>query len=331
MHSSVLSSESEIEARWERDRASFPGLRNLRLRQIAAGLSDPHNGGRTVARLVFDDGRAIFYKPRPVGMEAGYAELLSLWPELRAATVIDRGDYGWMPEVVAAPCSDPARYSRALGAHLALIDLLLGVDIHAENLVACGNDPVLIDLETLFHPGGEADDDLMRTEMLPRKPRAGAPYVVCGLGVVPRGVRVAAAGWYTMPLDGRTDIDADAAVTGFTTMHAFFLKNRVRLWGRDQPVGRAFLGRRARVLRRATTVYRALVAQLLASSSEDTRDAVLARVAADERDALRRLDVPYFLRDTADVFVFARERAARIDDAAIDQRVETIRNALASV
>jgi type 2 lantibiotic biosynthesis protein LanM len=44
------------------------------------------------------------------------------------------------------------RFYRRQGALLALLHVLDGADIHCENLIACGDQPVLIDVETMFHP-----------------------------------------------------------------------------------------------------------------------------------------------------------------------------------
>ncbi|NEE32664.1 DUF4135 domain-containing protein, partial [Streptomyces sp. SID7982] len=44
------------------------------------------------------------------------------------------------------------QFYRRQGALLALLHALDGTDLHHENLIACGPHPVLVDVETLFHP-----------------------------------------------------------------------------------------------------------------------------------------------------------------------------------
>ncbi len=86
------------------------------------------------------------------------------------------------------------------GAYLALIHWLDGVDLHHENLISAGEHPMLIDLETLFHPelfdGPEPEDahtqalarlrlSVIRTMFLPRRAwrdRGGIGVNVGGLG-----------------------------------------------------------------------------------------------------------------------------------------------------
>ena len=44
------------------------------------------------------------------------------------------------------------RFYHRQGALLALLYVLDGTDMHYENLIAVGEQPVLVDVETLFHP-----------------------------------------------------------------------------------------------------------------------------------------------------------------------------------
>ena len=65
-------------------------------------LGDSHSGGRTVQRLTFESGNRLIYKPRSVAMEAGFYDFVEWFdrvgivPDLRAASVLDREDYGWV-------------------------------------------------------------------------------------------------------------------------------------------------------------------------------------------------------------------------------------------
>src|SRR5262249_46207149 len=170
--------------------------------RVRSGLSDVHRHGRTVARLSFENGGEVYYKPRPVDMEESYAAFVEWFnarrgrlPAVRALVTINRTTHGWMEAAAVQPCADrraAQRYFRRAGAVLALADLFCGIDFHSENLVAAGEHPVVVDLETLFHPCGpyERDTDpLNRTELLPRPvpDRPADTYVVCGLGLLPAG------------------------------------------------------------------------------------------------------------------------------------------------
>lgn len=132
---------------------------------IGAGLSDPHNGGRTVAELTFEGGQHVIYKPKGLGNEVAFNALIN-WvnqtvqatgrhlPAFKLVEVLDRGTYGWVEKVEIEACSDEEaarRYYTRAGMLLALLYVLGATDAHMENLIACGEFPILIDLETLLH------------------------------------------------------------------------------------------------------------------------------------------------------------------------------------
>lgn len=147
------------------------------IERIRSGLSDPHNGGRTVAVITFSSGTEVVYKPRPVGMEAGFSHILG-WindhdPSLHFKTlhVLERDGYGWVGFIDQLPCRDAEetqRFFHRAGMLLAILYVLSGSDVHFENIVAHGEHPIPVDLEALFHPkvrpdpgtdGAAADDD----------------------------------------------------------------------------------------------------------------------------------------------------------------------------
>lgn len=131
------------------------------LTEVCAGLGDPHHGGRSVARLTFVDGRHVIYKPRGVAAYAMLADLIA-WLnravpglDLRTAATLTRSGYGYAEFIAHLPLDGPAaaeRFYRRAGALLALLHAVRAIDLHYENLIACGEHPVLIDAEALFHP-----------------------------------------------------------------------------------------------------------------------------------------------------------------------------------
>lgn len=139
---------------------------------IRADLSDRHHGGRTVARLQFEGGTEVIYKPRNIDIEARWSELLRWCSErdapekLVGLQVLTRPTHGWVEVARAQGCASadefPAFYRRA-GALLCLVYSLAGNDCHRENLIAVGEHPVLVDMETMMHPGmgtaPDTDDD----------------------------------------------------------------------------------------------------------------------------------------------------------------------------
>jgi type 2 lantibiotic biosynthesis protein LanM len=131
------------------------------VRDLKSSLSDPHNGGRTVIGLTFECGLQLIYKPRSLGVDKAYFALLD-WLnrqdsalKLRVLKVIDRGEHGWVEHCVASPCTNVAamgRFYRRSGMVLCLVHALRGTDLHSENVLACGDQPVIVDLETLLTP-----------------------------------------------------------------------------------------------------------------------------------------------------------------------------------
>ncbi|GHO88284.1 type 2 lanthipeptide synthetase LanM family protein [Dictyobacter formicarum] len=136
---------------------SDPGL----LLKVQAGAGDRHRNGRSVLVLQFRSGMQLLYKPKPLTVDVHFQELLT-WlndhgaqPPLRTLKLIDRGDYGWSEFVVAAPCTsqdEVTRFYERQGSYLALLYVLRAGDLHNENVIAVGEYPIIVDLETLFHP-----------------------------------------------------------------------------------------------------------------------------------------------------------------------------------
>ena len=122
---------------------------------------DPHRRGRRVVIATFESGARLVYKPRPLDVDVHFQQFLAFvnerldGPQFRTMAVLARPDYGWLEFIDAKPChtNEEARcYYWRLGGLLAVLHALRGVDCHFENLIAHGDQPVLVDLETLVHP-----------------------------------------------------------------------------------------------------------------------------------------------------------------------------------
>ena len=128
---------------------------------VAPGSGDYHRRGRSVAVLTFASGAKVVYKPRSLALQAHFDELVGWlngavpWLELRTPVSVARADYGWQEFVTYRPCTELAEvelFYQRQGALLALLNALDGTDIHHENVIAVVDQPLLIDVETLFHP-----------------------------------------------------------------------------------------------------------------------------------------------------------------------------------
>ncbi|MFF9352656.1 type 2 lanthipeptide synthetase LanM family protein [Streptomyces sp. NPDC014734] len=128
---------------------------------VAFGTGDRHAGGRAVAVLRFAGGERLVYKPRPLDLHRQWNALLDWFrgvlPELAPAGValLAREGYGWtrfVPGRACATVSEVESFYRRQGALLALCHAIDAVDLHCENVIACAGQPVVVDVETLFHP-----------------------------------------------------------------------------------------------------------------------------------------------------------------------------------
>ncbi|WGS49940.1 type 2 lanthipeptide synthetase LanM family protein [Paraburkholderia sp. D15] len=160
--------------------------------QVSTG--DAHNEGRRVVIVDFTDGKRLVYKPRSLKVESHFQDLLQwlndkgLDPALRTIRVLDRDSYGWSEFVEASDCvsmEDIQLFYRRVGVLLALLYAVGATDAHFENLIAEGAHPVLVDLETLFHPSLAIDNDGSGSTT----PSA-ANRSVLSVGLLPTPVRV---------------------------------------------------------------------------------------------------------------------------------------------
>ena len=168
-----LSTDSEIIGPLYFEGASPPALLDV---QMTAG--DAHHRGAAVAVLRFDGGRRLVYKPRSLALDTGFASLVVWLNEITGLDLatpvhLERPDYGWVEFVVEANCSTPddvASFYRRIGGFLCVFYLLEASDFHYENLVANGSHPVMVDMETLFHPRASwmtPEDSVLKTGLLP--------------------------------------------------------------------------------------------------------------------------------------------------------------------
>lgn len=352
--------------------ASFFAGDGIEAVAVQPGLSDPHGGRRTVCAVGLGSGRTLVYKPRPVGMERGLGDLLAWLAERNAPLVswtppvCDRGDHGWMAFVPFAPCAtagDVELYFQRLGALACLLACLGAVDCHADNFIARGASPVLVDAETLLHPRLAASPGftLMETEIFPRSlvtPRGQTivyggfdkEYAALGEAVE---AETRASGWRNLPhLGGEAMTLAahrGATGTGIAAMAGWLDRHAAALLAGDGPVAR--LAQNApRVILRPTSLYAAVLVDSwkdTALGDEATRAAGFARlrryddptvspIAWDaihraECEALIAADIPSFLLDPASGDLLAGSRVvapaafAPVQDRIAQGFAETLR------
>lgn len=236
-----LESKEELLRRLARDRKTlvehFSIPLDAPLLAIQLGLSDPHRRGRTVAILSFEaDGvpRKVVYKPKDMRLDQTYQLILrqlngaSSLPPLRCLTIVCGEGYGWMEWVDHRLCADErelARFYTNAGRTMAVLYLLGCTDCHHENLMACGDQLLLIDTETLLeadprdHVSADGDDpdalsplqtsmegSVLRSGLLPQWQMVGAgrkrAMDISALGIQPPPPEAQQPGWVAINSDG---------------------------------------------------------------------------------------------------------------------------------
>ncbi len=303
---------------------------------LRAGLSDPHSGGRTVLISTWACGLSIVYKPRPLGVDARFAELLR-WaaPRLgalavRSLRVLTRSGYGWIEYAVPAPCVSKeavARYYARCGVLVALVYAMNGTDFHHENLLAAGEQPVLLDLEMLLGPrftlvaelpaAGFPDatakrslvESVLNLMLLPAIRIGQFPYATSsGALADPRAHNAAVLDGHAVP----AATYVDEIVSGFDAMYAVLRAGAAELLTSGGILDR-LRGETVRLVVRNTSLYYTLIERALRPEplrsgvefgmqldvlsrtflSMKERPPIWPLVRA-ERAALARLDVPLF-------------------------------------
>ena len=328
----------ELRRRLTRDRRAIAaaldgGVSLGRVVEIRNGLSDPHDGGRTVAVVRFPSGLRVVYKPRAVGLEAAFQRLVAWWNEragrltLFAPDVVDRGAYGWMEFVAHEACPDheaASRYWQRAGALIALADLLDATDLHHGNVIAHGEYPVLVDLETLLQPRRPREErSLLSTGLVPAWIRGpdGGSYDVSGLGAIsPQGYKGAPVPLRENVVRVGTDIVsaaefADQMESGFLRAGALLCERREELLTQLQQ----FRGLEVRAMLRHTETYRAAM--------ED--ESALRAMNAAERAALGRGDIPRFVASTDASYEALIARVKRLEPAYYEEQARLLSTALA--
>jgi type 2 lantibiotic biosynthesis protein LanM len=104
------------------------------------------------------------YKPKDLRLDVAWHDLIGRLNranapiELKAARAIARNGYGWAEFIAHTGCADAqacARFFARAGAWLALLHTFAATDMHQENMIAAGEHPLPIDLETILQPTAE--------------------------------------------------------------------------------------------------------------------------------------------------------------------------------
>jgi len=128
---------------------------------IDCGQGDSHQGGQSVLLITFSNKEKVLYKPKDLLIEKKFYEFLDWFNknnkgelfEFKSIKALYRDNYS-LTEFVhsseADSIADVKKYYNILGQYLMLFYILYGNDMHLENIIANGDMPYIIDLETLF-------------------------------------------------------------------------------------------------------------------------------------------------------------------------------------
>jgi type 2 lantibiotic biosynthesis protein LanM len=215
---------SEFMTRLKTDRAlleaKFGICREADLKSIHPS-GDTHNNGRSVMMVEFSDGNTVVYKPRSTSLEFGFQKYLEFFNSvntrvsLRRIEVVDQGSYGWVEFVEFDTLKNEREadlYHFKLGFLTAIVFSINGVDIFYENLIAAGVNPVIIDLETMFHASLEAKKDKSPAKLI----QSLLHESIAGIGILPQpNVGASDSEVFDVSVMGaRTDAQAPYKVTG---------------------------------------------------------------------------------------------------------------------
>ena len=331
-----IDAQRELFTRLLRDRAdlcsTFLRARQpFRVTHIRARLSDPHDGAKTATMIEFVKRRRVIYKPRLSAGEELWFEAVrwlngnGLRVSFRVPKMLSRRSYFWMEFLQTKGCENPTAvrlfYFR-WGVQAALAQILGATDLHRDNWLAVGAQPILVDAELI----GDAEPTLFRGKSNSKHPQCLPALLQTGLlpftsrdhagfyrGIAPLDATLPkAAPPNCWPRCGRVAQEpsryVNDLVSGFEVVaevfgapraaQRFFREVVLQTAGRDQRVLLRATAQYARLLRESFDArnmisagdrWRHLVRECCASAAN-------RRVGLAEACALLRCDIPKFTR-----------------------------------
>jgi type 2 lantibiotic biosynthesis protein LanM len=182
-----------------------------KIRKIESGLSEEHNGGKTVSCIHFENNLKLVYKPRNLESDKAFYDF-SRWVNrtsgllpIEPLTILAKKDHGWTEFIEYTPCDclqDVRDYYKRCGMMICLIWVLEGADFHARNIIAKKSSPMLIDIETLPHSRKEQFERMIRTSFDHAMEKSDIMHSVIRTGLLPSmhvivgGKRLVTAGFH---------------------------------------------------------------------------------------------------------------------------------------
>ncbi|MCL2559744.1 MAG: type 2 lanthipeptide synthetase LanM family protein [Turicibacter sp.] len=121
-------------------------------------MGDSHEKGNAVVKLGFSNGKVLLYKPRDIRIVNEYNHIIDWFNqandllEMKKTAGLYYESYAFEAFIEYNSClneTEVKHYYQRFGQLLAMMHIMNGNDLHMENIIANGEYPVIIDLETL--------------------------------------------------------------------------------------------------------------------------------------------------------------------------------------
>lgn len=138
----------------------FFSIHNYKLSEIKLSLGDSHEQGKSVAILNFDNIKVV-YKPKNLKISLAFEEFIKWYTnksnllDIKLPKGIYKDNYTYNEFIEQKVCNDNFEIEKFYirYGYLIAISYLFGInDLHLENIIANGEYPVIVDIETSFQP-----------------------------------------------------------------------------------------------------------------------------------------------------------------------------------
>ncbi len=240
----------------------FPNRPSARIVGISPGLSDVHEDGWAVCKITYEDGGELIYKPHISEVEGVWtvflnevSELAGLSPfKIPCVLKLDSGIIQeWIEQKPVSSEEAIAGYFFRAGFLSCIVFSLGGSDFHCENVIAFGDCPVLVDVETVVGRHIGAESTILSNNFY--------PFLGFGKGLVPGDCALCdMAGTQNLPtIDGEVFFEAYAygeyVLDGFKLAYQTLMTNERHL----RELVKGFEGLSARLVLRPTMYYHKLM------------------------------------------------------------------------
>lgn len=327
-----------------------------KVKKVSTSNSDRHNHGKSVHIITFEDGKKLVYKPHSLSIDRAWNEMIR-WTcdsmnidsfiSIKSIDTLNGGFCTFIEPKEVECEKDVNTFFMNQGILLCLIYLLRGNDIHAENIIAVGKKPVIVDMETVINPPkillSKMQGDFKRSVLFP----AFLPVMGILPGFNNYGIDSLTAIYmksHNLPMYGEKCYNgsdyAQDVIKGFRLVADFFVNNREAFC---KKIKECFLGSTIRMVIKPTSLYCKTIMILATESNikdinqyektitylnKEYPDRIkddIEYIKEMEHVALQRLDVPYFYCTLSNVELNELEKELeKIDAKDFDDEIEKI-------